>query len=55
VGSYLLYLITHTIIPLRVSHAEEEMGLDLSQHGEIMDAPLVAETTTGEMKRVVDL
>jgi Amt family ammonium transporter len=54
VGSYLLYLITHTIIPLRVSHAEEEMGLDLSQHGESMDAPVVVEAAATEMKRAVN-
>ena len=36
-GSYLLYRFTHAIIPLRVSHAEEEMALDLSQHGESLD------------------
>lgn len=43
VGSYALYLITHAIIPLRVSASEEEMGLDISQHGESMDASLPAE------------
>jgi Amt family ammonium transporter len=36
-GSYLLYLLSHLIIPMRVSSAEEEMGLDLSQHGESLD------------------
>jgi Amt family ammonium transporter len=34
VGSYLLLLLTNKISRLRVSEAEEEMGLDLSQHGE---------------------
>lgn len=33
-GSALLYSICHAIIPLRVSPSEEEIGLDLSQHGE---------------------
>jgi Amt family ammonium transporter len=33
-GSYLLYLTTGKIVRLRVSHQEEEEGLDLSQHGE---------------------
>ncbi|MBC7531286.1 MAG: ammonium transporter [Oligoflexus sp.] len=33
-GSYLLFKITDWIIPLRVSERDEEMGLDLSQHGE---------------------
>lgn len=37
VGSYLLYLLSHVIIPMRVSSSEEEMGLDLSQHGESLD------------------
>ncbi len=36
-GSYALYHITHSVIPMRVSEAEEEMGLDLSQHGESLD------------------
>ncbi len=36
-GSYILYIIAHGIIPFRVSEAEEEMGLDLSQHGESLD------------------
>jgi Amt family ammonium transporter len=37
-GSYALYHLTHSIIPMRVSEAEEEMGLDLSQHGESLDS-----------------
>jgi Amt family ammonium transporter len=36
-GSYLLYKLTDLIIPLRVSSEQEEVGLDLSQHGEIME------------------
>ncbi len=32
----LLYKITDLIIPLRVSGEQEEIGLDLSQHGEVM-------------------
>jgi ammonium transporter, Amt family len=35
-GSYVLYKLTDLIIPLRVSPDQEELGLDLSQHGEIM-------------------
>jgi Amt family ammonium transporter len=35
-GSWMLYKITDLIIPLRVSAEQEEIGLDLSQHGEIM-------------------
>lgn len=33
-ASYLLYKITNLITPLRVTEEQEEMGLDLSQHGE---------------------
>ncbi len=39
VGSYLLYKITDLIIPLRVSEEQEVIGLDMSQHGEIMQDP----------------
>ncbi len=39
-GSYLLYKLTDLIIPLRVSGEQEEIGLDLSQHGEIMQEPV---------------
>ena len=35
-GSWVLYKFTDLIIPLRVSEEQEEIGLDLSQHGEIM-------------------
>src|SRR6476469_1430693 len=35
-GSWLLYKATDFIIPLRVSNEQEEIGLDLSQHGEVM-------------------
>src|SRR5262249_20609242 len=41
-GSYLLYKITDLIIPLRVSDEQEEIGLDLSQHGEMMQDPAAA-------------
>jgi len=33
-GSYLLYMITDKIMPMRVSPQEEIDGLDISQHGE---------------------
>ena len=39
-GSYLLYLLTDLVIPLRVSDEQEEIGLDLSQHGEVMQEPV---------------
>ncbi len=38
-GSYVLYLVTDLIIPLRVSSEQEALGLDLSQHGEVMEDP----------------
>ena len=36
-GAYLLYKLTNFIIPLRVPHHDEELGLDLSQHDESFD------------------
>ena len=33
-GSYLLYIITDKIVPLRVSEEDELEGLDFTQHGE---------------------
>jgi ammonium transporter, Amt family len=33
-GSWALYWLTERIVPLRVTEDEEEVGLDLSQHGE---------------------
>jgi Amt family ammonium transporter len=33
----MLYRITDLVIPLRVSEEQEEIGLDLSQHGEVME------------------
>jgi Amt family ammonium transporter len=33
-GSYLLYIITDKIVPLRVSAEDEHEGLDVTQHGE---------------------
>jgi Amt family ammonium transporter len=35
-GAWILYKVTDVIIPLRVTAEQEEIGLDLSQHGEIM-------------------
>ena len=34
IGSYILLYVTNFITPLRVTQAEEEEGLDMSQHGE---------------------
>ena len=35
-GSWILYKVTDAIIPLRVSEKSEAIGLDMSQHGEVM-------------------
>lgn len=35
-GSYLLLVITNAIVPLRVTEEEERMGLDVSQHDEVL-------------------
>ena len=35
-GSYLLYRLVDLIIPIRVTFEQEEIGLDMSQHGEHM-------------------
>src|SRR5215471_16671278 len=45
-GSYLLYKVTDLIIPLRVSDDQEEIGLDLSQHGEVMQEATALGTVT---------
>jgi ammonium transporter, Amt family len=37
VGSWFLFKVTDLIIPLRVAEEQEEIGLDLSQHGEAME------------------
>jgi len=39
-GSWVLYKFTDFIIPLRVSEEQEEIGLDLSQHGEVMQGDM---------------
>ncbi len=36
-GSWVLYKVTDFVIPLRVSDEQEELGLDISQHGEVME------------------
>ncbi len=41
-GSWALYRITDLIIPLRVSEDQEEIGLDLSQHGEVMEEAVLS-------------
>ena len=44
VGSLILYKITDLIIPLRVTEEQETRGLDLSQHGEVMQGEMAAES-----------
>jgi Amt family ammonium transporter len=39
-GSYLLFWIVNKMIPLRVSEENEELGLDVSQHGEQLTVSL---------------
>jgi Amt family ammonium transporter len=40
-GAWLLYKITDSIIPLRVSENSENLGLDISQHNESLDHELL--------------
>jgi len=40
-GSWMLYKLTDVIIPLRVSNEQEDIGLDLSQHGEVMQDSVI--------------
>jgi ammonium transporter, Amt family len=42
VGSFLLYKVVDLIVPLRVPQEHEELGLDLSQHGETVGETAVA-------------
>jgi len=44
-ASYVLYRLVNTIIPVRVSEADEEQGLDVSQHGECDDWTLIAKSS----------
>jgi Amt family ammonium transporter len=54
-GSFVLYKIVDAIVPLRVTKADEEMGLDLSQHGETMgEVSTVFVTTAANAEAVVD-
>ena len=50
-GSYLLYKLTNAIIPLRVTEEQEEIGLDLSQHGESLDH---VESVAAPRRRLLD-
>lgn len=44
-GAFVLYKLTDKIIPLRVLSEQEEMGLDLSQHGETINGEVVKSTS----------
>jgi Amt family ammonium transporter len=51
VGSYVLYRITDAIIPLRVTEVQEELGLDLSQHGEFVASMERPDQPAGQLKQ----
>jgi Amt family ammonium transporter len=51
-GSWVLYRITDAIIPLRVSEDQEELGLDLSQHGEVMQDMAPFHETTAPLAKI---
>ena len=36
IGSYIIYKVVDLILPLRVRDDQEEKGLDISQHGEVI-------------------
>jgi ammonium transporter, Amt family len=44
-GSWLLYRLTNVLRPLRVDERHEQLGLDLSQHGESLRVPELATLT----------
>lgn len=50
VGSYLLYKLVDRVVPLRVTHEQEEQGLDLSQHDETVgeSPPMASPNDTPE-------
>ena len=37
IGSYLIYKLVDVLLPIRVRDDQEERGLDLSQHGEVIN------------------
>ena len=47
-GSWLLYRLTDFITPLRVEEQHEQLGLDLSQHGETLDLLLRPLRSSGD-------
>lgn len=49
-GSFLLYKITNIISPLRVDEEHEDIGLDISQHGESFGNVYITNTTALEKK-----
>lgn len=57
-GSYLLYLLTDKLIPLRVDAEDEQQGLDLSQHGESLAAwggvqPVLWHTSRASVEKLI--
>jgi Amt family ammonium transporter len=57
--SFFLYWITDRIIPLRVDDAHEDLGLDISQHGESLDdisgRPAAAAISESPRRKVAQL
>ena len=49
--SYLFFKLTNLIIPMRVSEAAEEVGLDISQHGEILSEHTTPEQIAEMVKK----
>ncbi|OEK06734.1 ammonium transporter [Roseivirga misakiensis] len=50
-ASYALFKITDLIIPMRVNEVSEELGLDISQHGESMSKSKTPEEISEMMKK----
>ena len=49
-GSWILYKVTDLIIPLRVTEEQEEIGLDLSQHGEVMQGEMTVPAAAADVR-----
>ena len=54
-GSWLLYRLTGLITPLRVDEQHEQLGLDLSQHGETLDFSTALSRSRDPLEEVVVL
>lgn len=53
IGSWLLFLVTDSLVPMRVSSANEETGLDLSQHGESISPPNSTDSPEKSLSKMV--